>query len=252
MKNHKHRALEVITTKVVAAGSGAAIGGLIGGIPGAIVGAAYGAAMDDISKRMLSPMEKNRLEAIQKLAEDKFKEQIERGSGLRKDIKQINLRELYEGMLLAARESYEEKKLPLIANLIATAPFTSTPVDNLVQTLITAEQLSYRQLCILGVIGQNEWGNIFKLRDKPLQGKNYTDEKVVGIYQDLNYLTALGIIGQVLAEGTGPAISSGAQLIAPASLVLLYPGRLLFNAMRLDTVDKREFDEIVKVLKPSV
>lgn len=251
MRSRSPRVLEIITTKIVAAGSGVLIGSLIGGVPGAIVGAAYGAAMDDISQRMLSPMEKNRLETIQKLAESKFKEQAAKGSGLRKDLKQINLKELYEGMLLTARNSYEDKKLPLIANLIATAPFTSTLVDNLVQALITAEQLSYRQLCVLGVIGLNEWGNIFKLRDKPLQGKNYTDEKVVGIYQDLNYLIALGIIGQVLAEGAIPAISSGAQLIAPANLVLLYPGKLLFNAMNLDTVDKKDFDEIVEVLRLS-
>lgn len=249
MNNKKPKALEVITSKIVAAGSGAIIGTLIGGVPGTIIGAAYGAAMDDISQRMLSPMEKNRLETIQKLAESKFKEQMERGAGLRKDINQINLKELYEGMLLTARESYEERKLPLIANLIATAPFTNTPVENLIQTLITAEQLSYRQLCIIGVIGQNEWENIFKLREEPLQGKHYTDEKIMGIYQDLNYLVALGILGQVLAEGAGPAISSGAELIAPVNLVLLYPGKLLFNAMNLDTVDKKDFDEIVKILK---
>jgi hypothetical protein len=68
------------------------------------------------------------------------------------------LEELAEGTLLAAKDTYEKKKLPLIATLLANAYFTPSPVANLVDALHTAEMLSYRELCILAVVWpQDPW-----------------------------------------------------------------------------------------------
>jgi hypothetical protein len=200
----------------------------------------------------LTQKEKDRVDVVYKMAVEQIMERLKNGSIPRKDLNKERYIELTEGTLLKAKDSYQEKKLPLIANLLATAPFTHTPIENMNQTLIYAEQLSYRQLCELAVIGRNEWGNALKLSDEPLFRKNAKhriNEEVQGVYSEINHLLVIGIIEQELSPGAGPAISSGMYMFSPAKLRLLYPGMLLSSGMRLDEVDKRVFNQIVKVLK---
>lgn len=243
-----------LSIDAAASAVGVKVGFLVGGVPGALAGAIINPVISDIGKRLLSKKEKTRMEIVVSLAKKIIKEKIEKGAKPipDKDIK--SLQELSEGVLLTARQSYEEKKLPLLASLVATAPFTSTPEGNMVQTLIYAEQLSYRELCVLAVIGWNEWEKPSKLSNQSLyslkEKKSLPDEKTQGIYEDINHLLVLGIIGQVFDKETGgPAVASGSLFITPASLVLLYPGKLLFNGMQLDDVIEEDFSEIVEVLK---
>lgn len=205
-----------------------------------------------VLSRVLTQREKDRADRVYEMAIKQIVQKIEGGTSPRKDLSRERYIELTEGTLLKAKDSYEEKKLPLIANLLAAAPFTNTPIENMNQTLIYAEQLSYRQLCEIAVVGQNEWENRLKLSNQPLgqtEGKKKYDELVTGIYAEVNHLLVLGLIGQELSKGAGPAIPSGMFMFAPANLKLLYLGRLLFNGLRLDEVDKRVFEQVVSALK---
>ena len=211
--------------------------------------------LKDISKRLISPSEIKRMRKTYKYFLIRYKK-IEKNKQNKKalliKINKEKYRELFEGALLKAKESYEEKKLPLIGYLIANSLFTNTPITNNIQSLIYAEQLSYRQLCIIAVIGQNEWQGFHKLTDKPLykqDRKNLFDEEIEGIYSDLNHLLALGIIGQELSPGAGPTIPSGMFFIAPALLKLQYAGRLLHNGMMLDSINKKDIIKIVQLLR---
>lgn len=204
-----------------------------------------------ILSRVLTQKEKDRVDKVYEMAIRQIVQKIESGSSPRKDLNKERYIELTEGTLLKAKDSYEEKKLPLIANLLAAAPFTNTPVENMNQTLIYAEQLSYRQLCEIAVVGQNEWAGELKLSNKPLaqvENKKRYDELITGIYAEVNHLLVLGLIGQELSKGSGPATPSGMFMFAPASLKLLYPGRLLYNGLRLDEVDMRVFKQVVSAL----
>lgn len=231
---------------------GAVAGAVLLGPVGAIVGSLITTGASYVLKRDLAKRERKRVEIVYDLALKKIKEKIDQGAGIRKDLDKEKLKELTEGTLLRAKDSYEEKKLPLIANLLAAAPFTSTPPENLNQSLIYAEQLSYRQLCILEIVYMNEWGEVKDLTDDPLFKKNglaQLDEAVEGVYSDINHLLVLGLIGQELSPGAGPAISSGMFMISPARLRLLYPGRLLVNGLLLDQIEKDEIEAIVDVLR---
>lgn len=231
--------------------AGAGVGLAVAGPPGALIGAVVTPVLAEVLHRMLSAQEKTRIEKVAALSTKLIQEKLEKGDKPTANAHGEKVKELFEGTLLAAKDSYEEKKLPFIAQLFATAPFTNTPIENIVQSLITAEQLSYRQLCVLSVIGMNQWENALGLATKPFLSDKakVADEKIEGIYQDINHLLVLGIIGQILEKGSGPAIASGVGFIAPSELILLYPGRLLFNAMMLDYVDKADSEEIIAVLK---
>lgn len=246
MEDIKHVAIDSGTSAV-----GAGVGVVVAGPPGAVIGAIIPPILSDVLHRMLSKKEKSRVEKVAELATLKIKEKMENGAKPTANARGEKIKELFEGTLLAAKDTYEEKKIPFIAQMFATAPFTNTPIENMVQSLITAEQLSYRQLCVLSVIGKNQWDNALNLGKKPFLSdkKKRLDEKIEGIYQDINYLLTLGIIGQILEKGAEPAIVSGVGFVAPANLVLLYPGRLLFNSMLLDFIDKKDTEEIIAVLK---
>jgi hypothetical protein len=211
--------------------------------------------MVNIGKRIISTLvtqkEIDRVEKVHEMAFALAQEKINSGSKVRKDIDERFI-ELTEGTLLKAKDSYEEKKLPLLANLLANSAFTNTPIENLNQTLIYAEQLSYRQLVEISVIGINHWDGSLNLSGSTLsQIKPLTvfDEKILGVYSEISHLMSLGIIGQFLTHDSGPAIPSGIGMISPAELHLLYPGDLLYQSMLLDEVDKQIFDQVVGVLK---
>ncbi len=239
-----------VSIKLIGKLGSAAAGFIAAGPPGVVISIAVESAIEDIAKRLLSLREASRMEKVIKQA-SKVYDELSKKSPLRKDFDKEKYEELFEGLLLKARESYEEKKIPLLGNLFATTPFTNTPIENINQTLITAEQLSYRQLCILAVIGQNEWNGALKLSERPIK-EEYKDkfsENTWGIYHDIFLMVALGIVVQMYKDSQtiDPLLAIGK--IIPNNLKLHYPGRLLFNGMRLDTIDKRDTNQVINILR---
>ncbi len=228
------------------------MGLVVAGPLGLVLGAVITPVLTDVLDRFLSKQEKSRIEKIAELAKKQIQESLDKGQIPTGNASEPKIKELFEGTLLAAKDSYEDRKIPLLANLFAAAPFTNTPIDNMVQTLIYAEQLSYRELCVLAIIGKNHWGtNPLGLNKKPLstQGRKVIDEKTNGAYQDLNHLIVLGIVAQILSKGAGPAIASGVEMTAPANVMVQYQGQLLINGLELDLIDSIELEEIAKILR---
>lgn len=239
--------------------AGVIAGFAIGNVPGAIIGGVITPVFTDIGRRLLSPKEKNRMEQLYKDAKQKIEKKLAAGAILRKDITPEQLSELTEGTFLTARQSYEEKKLPLLSNLIATAPFTNTSLENLNQSLSDAQQLSYRKLCILAVIGKYQLQKSFnETPDFILSTKPFSDkaeiidehEYMTGVMFDIVSLIVDGFIVQMLPGGE--AIESFAAQapggIIPNMLVHNYPARLLFNGMLLDTIPEVDLQPIIKAL----
>jgi hypothetical protein len=233
------------TARIIGVAAGFATAGPLG----AVVGLAVESVAEDVVKRFLSPKELTRIEKVLELAAIKHDEHIKKGLALRDDIDRDKYEEFFEGMLLKARESHEEKKIPLLANLFARVPFTNTPIENMMQTLIYAEQLSYRQLCILSVIqfavfrssllSNSEYRDIRKQRP---------DEKTEGIFQDMFYMMRQGFIGQSRDEGRSLINITIPADIMPAYVVLLYPGMLLYNGLDLVSVEEVDRKSIIDVL----
>lgn len=233
--------------------AGAAIGGPIGAVVGGLAGLVSPVVKDMLS-RALSVKEKERIEIVAEIAKQKIDEHIKLGHSLRKDFNKAKSSELFEGALLKAKNTYETKKLPLIANLFAKAPFTNTPLENMNQTLIHAEQLSYRQLCILSIIGENEFDKKLGLSDKPYMHESDTkkyDEMSEGIYQDILSMIQLGILYQPAGRAEGGMYINFSGYVVPNNLVFSYPGRLLYNGLELDQIPQADKEIIITVLRPS-
>jgi hypothetical protein len=216
---------------------------------GALAAAGAAAVVGDVAKRFLSPREEDRVEEVVRLAGQKMAEIEGEGGGHRADLGPGLLDELLEGTLLAAKDTYEKKKLPLIANLLGRAPFTNTPIPNLVGTLHLAEQLTYRQLCILAVVWPYDPWNGPPLTNRPLNDVfaiRPLTEDIQGPVFDLIFLYERQLVmplrgGQLIA-GVGPGD------LTPAELRLTYPALLLFNGMELAGIPAEDREEILRVL----
>ena len=237
---------------------GMAVGNAVGGSVGAAVGGYWGAVvtpvMASLAKSLLIPRQLERMERVHELGKQKYKAALEKGSRPRAGISFEEYVQFTEGILLTSKDTYEEKKIPLLANLVAHTPFTNTPIDNMLQTLHEAERLSYRQLCLLSVIDHNDYERDreqLALSKVPFRNEKdkHLNELAEGVYQDLNLMVVDGIIAMVASEEAGAMMASGAQFITPYDLRLLYPGRLLVNGLELAGISKDETLPLIDVLR---
>jgi len=239
-----------LAVKTSASVIGAGVGVVIAGIPGAIIGSILTPVVEDVLSRMLSVKEKNRIEKVKQFAEIEIQRMINAGSKPKNDIDRQKVSELYEGALLKAKSTYEEKKLQYIANLFAVAPFTNTPIENINQSLITAEQLSYRQFCLLEIFDRAQFSNL-GLSNKALRDEvtKINDEKYSGVYQDVLGLILLGLIGHQPDGRIISTFDNYAGFLIPSKLFLFYPGRLLCNGMQLSKIPDEDISSLIEILK---
>lgn len=165
-----------LTTELVQSGAeiaggvtGAAIG-LMGGpaasLGGAALGVVIGRALSkvgaDIQRRLLGPREQTRIGAALAFATTRIASQIASGHTPRQDQfftidgdtqdRRPPAEELLEGILLTARDAYEEKKVPLMGTLFANIGFHPEVSPIYAGYLIKlAAELSYNQLVALAV-----------------------------------------------------------------------------------------------------
>lgn len=160
---------------------GAVIGGAVAGPLGIVSGAMAGTAIENIAKRigkeikerLLSKSEVRKIDTVYTAACKKISEKINSGCNLRNDDffaetdkDRSTAEEIFEGTLFAAQRESEEKKIKYYARLYANIAFDNTisrPMAN--QLIKIAEQLTYRQIVILNVIGWHQMlqkTNLFK------------------------------------------------------------------------------------------
>lgn len=239
------KVIETCAEFVGAAGSsavGAIIGSAVAGPGGAVIGSLTGTAIQktietigvEISKRVLSPMEKHRVGTVYADAQQIIAENIEAGKTLREDNffeKQENGRsdavEILEGTLFAAQREFEDKKLKLLARMYANIAFTSDiskPIANYLIKL--AERLTYRQILILRAIG---FAQQAKPRMPLKQGPYYTVSGIenTAIATEIYDLYRAGILhsSNVILDCAG---------INPSALSVGGYGAHLFNLMELN------------------
>ena len=147
----------------IGVGVGAVVAGPLGAVGGAVAGGVIGKALkgavDDFLGRLLSDREQKRVETVADLAQARIEKNLNEGQQPRSDgffddgvANRSDAAELFEGTLIAAQKEYEEKKLPLIANLNANIAFDATVSPAEANRLLKiAGELTYRQLLILKV-----------------------------------------------------------------------------------------------------
>ena len=202
----------------------------------------------DISSRQLGPREEIRVGAALIIAAAEIKRRQKNGELLRDDdffdekrAGRSDAEEVAESVLLKVQREPEEKKTPYMGCLFASTAFNpEISVQMAHQLTKIAEQLTYRQLCILRLSVVKA---TYSLRDRNYreQGKFSKD-----LYQVLYECKELKIREYIAIEGAG---LSGVTDVKPSGLTLQGIGADLYNLMRLSLIPDVDIIPIAEQLK---
>ena len=243
---------------VVGATTGAVVA-LVTGDPMLAIGAVgvkasgiYKAVGAEIANRWLAPREEDRIGGVMALSAQYLESALEQGKILRDDgffdtpqDGRPHAEEILEGVLRKAQSEYEERKLPYLARLWSNACLNKN-LDSaeLNYLLKLSEQLTYRQLVIIAIVGamaRADHKNIFNLRKE-----HY--EKA-----DLNMLSATAIVlSEVIMLHNLNCISTVAPLgvvqVTPSKMRIGTHGGTLYNVMELHRIPRSDFQEVIDLL----
>jgi len=265
-------AIELINGGTELAGS--VIGGAIGSVggPGGIVGGeAAGVAATrvlrrvgaEVHQRLLAPRQRVRVGAAYAFAADAISAQLVAGYRPRTDgffeddpTGRSPADELLEGVLSAAADAYEERKVRFLGWLYASLAFAddvSRPYANLM--ISQAEHLRFRQLCVLAILGERDDTTRVATAagDDPAQELRFSDD--LGL--EVDELERFGLVGGGARGDTykrGGATFVDAGSLSISQLNLTGPGERLFELMNLGRIAHEArlalLDELVPTVSP--
>ncbi len=254
-------------SEIAGPAAGAAIGFLVGGPAGAALGGSLGVlipkGLSDITDRILSTREKIRVGATAAFALTKIKSRLDSGDKLRNDgffedkgKGKTDAEEIFEGVLLKAKNEHEENKTKILGNIfanIAFLPAFSTGEAN--HLLHIAEALTYRQMCLLSLIVR-----MCKIGDISLKRSRYGESYITGdsitldfstekrsVLQQAYELCNLGLMICAAGESDITALVTAYDII-PSDLVLTIMGSRYYDIMGLDDIPEEDVREVAKYL----
>ena len=261
-----HRGSETRFQQLLAAGSqigstagggaaGAIIGGLVGGPAGALIGGAANAAVSmaitrlggEISERMLSSREKARVGFVMGHAIAIMNERIESGDSLRSDgffdagdTDRSDADSVIEAVLLKSQREPQERKLPYMSRMFAAFALEDYYSPELAHQIVkAAEQLTYRQLCILRLAAVK---NRYALRLSDYRGQETFATALYSVLfecVDLYNKSFLNFGGEV---------AFGPSDVKPGSMTVQGLGADIYNSMQLHEIPVEDVSPIAEVL----
>lgn len=256
-KKSKKQLQQLINTGAEIAGGavGGALGFLAAGPAGAAVLGGGGVVVsksitkvgNELAERVLGPREMTRIGATLALAAEEIDERIKKGEEIRGDGFFENdgsgwskADKLAESVLLKSQRETEEKKIPLLAHLLANIAFSPEINVALGEQMIKAtDQLTYRQLCIirLAAIGKE-----FKLRKSGFVGGKEVTREVYQVLHECYDLYTRGFISN------GGRAALGLLGIIPANMAPQGLGADIHNWMQLWHITGEDIKPLVEVL----
>jgi hypothetical protein len=219
--------------------------------------------------RQISEREVVRIGGALAVAVTRINERLEKGEQLRQDgffaaegSQRSAANEVGEGVLLAAQREHEEKKVPLLGSLLASIAFDSEisrPQPNLLLRL--GEELSYQQLCVLALLGDNQLDATEELEFDShevlgLRNEKFVDSDNVGELASMDHAGLLqelaDLYSRLLITGSGPLGSRPAGGIAytmPSSLRIQGVGLHLYHSMELWNIDETDIEQTTSLLR---
>lgn len=239
---------------------GSGIGGVLGFLAGDPITATFGsvggtvAAMilknigQEFSKRQLSPREDFRVGKVLAIAALEIYQRKERGEHPRNDrffnkksTGRSDAEEIAEAIMLKCQREPQEKKIEYMGYLLASIAFDANiSADMGYQLIKAAEELTYRQLCILklAVVKDN-----FGLRGEDYRGQGtFATELSQVLYEclDLYHRAYINFGGEV---------AFGPTDVKPGSMTAQGLGANLYNLMKLSSIPDEDIIPIAKVLE---
>lgn len=240
------------TSSIVGSSIGGITGSMIGvsiaGFPGVVLGSVVdstiGKGVEDFLNRILSTREKSRIDIVTKYAITEIERFLEEGKTprnddfFRTDTQQTsNADEIFEGVLLKAKNEYQEKKLKFLGYFFARISFRDdVSISSANHLLKIAENLSYRQFCFLTLIDK-----IDNLDIKPLRGRIHDNLELSLLRQEemnLHDSNDFGGYGLVTGDYSGYGFAD----------YLSEEGKLFVDLFNLSTITKDELSELINLL----
>jgi len=235
---------------------GGALGFLAGGPAGAAALGAGGSAVAAVLKhvgtemceRYLGPREKVRVGGVLALAAAEIDAGMKAGVALRTDGffdcklgERSGAEEVAEDVLLKSQREPEERKLPYMAHLLAAVSFdTNVSPEFAHQLTKIAEQLTYRQLCILS-LAANKHRFV-------LHASNYLDASQFPIELRQVLYECFDLYNRGLLS-FGGTVALSVPHVAPGSMEVQGLGADMFNLMKLAFISDAELVPLASVLK---
>ena len=197
---------------------------------------------EDYDNSALRKLEKERIAIELPIIAQCMETKLTEGKTLRQDDffkKQENDRssaeEIVEGVLIAAQFEYEQKKLTYYANLVANIAFDST-IDRGESNFLlnTAKNLSYRQLCAITLLSDEN--NCY---NRMMEEEPVTISKRNDIYIEMNELYEMNICTKTYKNNS----SAGNDMLG--LLYLSDIGKKIYNTMELELIPSEEINELI-------
>lgn len=250
--------------KLIKAGSdlaGAAVGGALGFLAGDALTAAVGAMaggvvtnlLTDVSNRMLSAREKTRVGATAAIAIEHIRKRVAQGEKLRQDEffekqsepesgeSRSQAEEIFEGVLLKAKNDHEEKKIKHLGKLfsnIAFDPWCSPAEANYLLQL--AETMTYTQMVLLKLAHNPE---VYRLRNTAYQEGEQVPYKTIAILESVLEAHLKALI-QFTDKGLHLQINS----INPSTISLGVVGKRFYDMLSLAEIPDADVENIRRSL----
>lgn len=240
---HRARQLLLSGSELAGASLGGALGFLAGGPGGAAAAGALGVviarSLAHAADKVMSHRERMRVGSVAAVALARIAERLTAGDQPRRDFfdeqgeMQPPGEQLLEGVLLKARDEYEEKKLDYIGRFYGNLVFTSNisaPVASFL--LKTLERLTYRQMSMLALISASGKVDFRNLRS---QDHSAPELEVLKREEMDLHSSDLGSLG--LVRGAGPFDDELNAL-----------GTALVQLAELDRIPERTISELKALL----
>ena len=242
--------------EIVGGGIGAVLGFLASDpIMAAFSGAGGAAAAgilknigQEFSNRVLSPREDFRVGKVLVITSREIYQRLENGENLRNDgffdkkpTGRSDAEEVAEAIMLKCQKEPQEKKIPYMGYLLASIAFDPDISTDMGQQLVkSAEELTYRQFCILKLaVVKNRFG---------LRGEDYRGQGTIAIELSQILYECLDLYHRAYIN-FGGEVAFGPTDVKPGSMIVQGIGAYLYNLMKLSSILDDDLIPIAEVLK---
>ena len=240
--------------------AGGAVGGALGFLAGGPAGAALlgasgtAAAMalkhigQEASERLLGPREEVRIGGVLAIAAQEIRQRIEAGESVRTDgffeqkrTGRSDAEEVAESVLLKSQREPEEKKIPYMGHLLSSVAFDAEIGAHMAHQITkTAEQLTYRQLCLLKLAVVKDG---FGLRAEDYRNQGQFQKELYQVLYECLDLYHRGLLN------FGGGVAFGPTDVAPGKMTVQGLGADIYNLMKLSLIPNEDLFPIVAQLK---
>ena len=150
--------------------------------------------------------------------------------------------EIAEHTLVKCQREPEEKKIHYIGQMYASIAFEGSVSAGLAHNMIkTADEMTYRQLCLLSIAGTGEHRD--SLRANDYRGQATFPTELWEVLYEVLPLYQRGLVN------FGGEVLFGPTDVKPGAMVAQGMGAMMFDLMRLSTIPREDLDPILHQLR---